>query len=330
MLHAGDVPRCGAGRCKGIGGGATYTLARSRDNASIDRRRRHRRRAGRSEPRRRVGPFELRSAAPAVGRRQRRAAVRPEPPWLNNGGFWAALLENWRVHGDVHLAVGHAATRRASPAPRPTSPAAPTARCARNYNGEPIAGLAIRRSICSSTPPPSRSRRPGTFGNASRNMIIGPGSRLLNAQFSRDLRLGGTRALTLQVNASNLLNMVNYAAIDTVVNSPTFGQVLSVRPMRSMQAQPAVPVLRRRVTTNFRPIRHSTPDAKSAKAALGRAVASSVGVPGRWLGSRPLSLRPLPRPPAQRAAAPGVPQRAANSSRSTSSCATGPATSCAG
>ena len=67
-------------------------------------------------------------------------------------------------------------------------------------------------------------------------MIIGPGSRLLNAQFSRDVRLGGTRALTLQVNASNLLNMVNYQAIDTVVNSPTFGQVLSVRPMRSMQA----------------------------------------------------------------------------------------------
>ena len=30
--------------------------------------------------------------------------------------------------------------------------------------------------------------------------------------------------------------MVNYTAIDTIVNSPTFGQVLSVRPMRSMQA----------------------------------------------------------------------------------------------
>ena len=29
--------------------------------------------------------------------------------------------------------------------------------------------------------------------------------------------------------------MVNYAAIDTRVNSPTFGQVLSVRPMRSVQ-----------------------------------------------------------------------------------------------
>ena len=32
-------------------------------------------------------------------------------------------------------------------------------------------------------------------------MIIGPGSRQLNAQFSRDVRLGGTRALTLQLNA---------------------------------------------------------------------------------------------------------------------------------
>ena len=47
--------------------------------------------------------------------------------------------------------------------------------------------------------------------------------------------MSGNRAVTLQLNASNLLNMVNYAAIDTVVNSPTFGQVLSVRPMRSMQ-----------------------------------------------------------------------------------------------
>ena len=47
--------------------------------------------------------------------------------------------------------------------------------------------------------------------------------------------MGGNRAVTLQVNATNLLNMVNYATVDTVVNSPTFGQVLSVRPMRSMQ-----------------------------------------------------------------------------------------------
>src|SRR5204863_3190559 len=75
----------------------------------------------------------------------------------------------------------------------------------------------------------------GTFGNAPRNLIIGPGSRNLNAQLSRDVRMKNNRAVTIQATASNILNMLNYAAIDTLVNSPTFGQVLSVRPMRSAQ-----------------------------------------------------------------------------------------------
>ena len=75
----------------------------------------------------------------------------------------------------------------------------------------------------------------GTFGNAPRNLIIGPGSKNLNAQLSRDLRMKNNRAVTIQATASNILNIVNYAAIDTLVNSPTFGQVLSVRPMRSAQ-----------------------------------------------------------------------------------------------
>ena len=75
----------------------------------------------------------------------------------------------------------------------------------------------------------------GTFGNAPRNLIIGPGSKNLNAQLSRDIRMKNNRAVTLQATASNILNLVNYAGIDTLVNSPTFGQVLSVRPMRSAQ-----------------------------------------------------------------------------------------------
>ena len=55
------------------------------------------------------------------------------------------------------------------------------------------------------------------------------------------------------MNTNNLLNMVNYGAIDTVVNSPTFGQVLSVRGMRSTQVEFAVPVL---ITDGFSP-RHT-------------------------------------------------------------------------
>ena len=69
----------------------------------------------------------------------------------------------------------------------------------------------------------------GQFGDSTRNMIVGPGTRQLNALFKRDVRLGGTRAFTLQVNANNLLNTVQWAAVDTNVNSPTFGQVLSAK-----------------------------------------------------------------------------------------------------
>ena len=67
-----------------------------------------------------------------------------------------------------------------------------------------------------------------------RNVIVGPGGRQRSATFQRDVRLGGNRAMTLQVNAVNLLNAVQWAGVDTNVNSPTFGQVTSVRPMRTI------------------------------------------------------------------------------------------------
>jgi hypothetical protein len=65
-------------------------------------------------------------------------------------------------------------------------------------------------------------------------MIVGPGSRQLNGLFQRDIRIGGNRAMTLQVNALNLLNTVQWAAVDSNLNSPTFGQVISARPMRAV------------------------------------------------------------------------------------------------
>ena len=71
---------------------------------------------------------------------------------------------------------------------------------------------------------------PGTFGDSSRNMIVGPGARQLNGLFQRDIRMGGNRSLTLQVNAINLLNTVQWAAVDTNINSPTFGHVLAAPP----------------------------------------------------------------------------------------------------
>ena len=50
-----------------------------------------------------------------------------------------------------------------------------------------------------------------------------------------DISLGRPRTLSLRVQANNVFNTPQFTAIDTVVNSPTFGQVTGVRPMRSAQ-----------------------------------------------------------------------------------------------
>jgi len=75
---------------------------------------------------------------------------------------------------------------------------------------------------------------PGVFGDAARNTIVGPGGRQLNATLARDVRLNGTRAVTLQVNATNLLNTVQWTVLDTDINSQTFGNVIATKPMRAV------------------------------------------------------------------------------------------------
>jgi hypothetical protein len=47
------------------------------------------------------------------------------------------------------------------------------------------------------------------------------------------LRIGGNRSVTLTIAAVNLLNTVQWATVETNVNSQYFGQVLAARPMRT-------------------------------------------------------------------------------------------------
>jgi hypothetical protein len=57
----------------------------------------------------------------------------------------------------------------------------------------------------------------------------------MNLGITKNIALGQTRGLSIQVMAANVFNTVQYAAIDTVANSPTFGQVTAARPMRRLQ-----------------------------------------------------------------------------------------------
>jgi hypothetical protein len=218
---------------KGIGGSISYTLARSRDDASSigggatvvaqDDRNLAAEWALSSFDRRHQVSSELSFELP----------FGPSKPWLHDGGALAAIFGRWRGSTSFTWQSGTPLTPRiqaaASDVARGTNG---TLRA--DYVGGPIqiAGPTIDRffnTAAFSVPVP------GAFGTASRNMIVGPGSRLLNAQISRDVQLQRNRGITIQATASNLLNGVNYTRVDTVVNSPTFGQILGVGAMRSAQ-----------------------------------------------------------------------------------------------
>lgn len=74
----------------------------------------------------------------------------------------------------------------------------------------------------------------GTYGNAGRNTIIGPGSWLMSLVLSKNIPLRDSMSLEMRAEADNVLNHPNYSGIDTNLNSPTYGQVISVASMRKM------------------------------------------------------------------------------------------------
>jgi len=236
ILHSATF-RVQRRQVRGLGGGLQYTLAKSRDNAPS---------IGGGGPTSSAvvaqndQDLNAEWALSSFDRRQRINAnvnydlpFGPNRPWLNNGGTLASWFEGWRVTATLQLDAGTPLTARVQGAARDVAQGVNGALRA-DYNGQDIALTDPTVNQFFNTGAFSVPLT-GRFGDSPRNIIIGPGSKMLNAQLSRDIRLGGTRALSLQMRVTNLLNNVNYAAVDTNVNSPTFGQVLSVRPMRSAQ-----------------------------------------------------------------------------------------------
>ncbi len=75
----------------------------------------------------------------------------------------------------------------------------------------------------------------GTYGNAGRNTITGPGNNVLNLSIHKNFRLDeNNRRIDFSWQVQNLLNHPNWAGASTTINSLNFGQVTSTRPMRSM------------------------------------------------------------------------------------------------
>jgi hypothetical protein len=218
---------------KGFGGGATYTWSKSRDNASTIG-------GGSGTVAQNDKDLNAEWGLSSFDQRHRLSAdfnldlpFGPNRHWLNDDSVAAKILGGWTWNTTMTLASGTPFTARilgnAADVAKGTNG---TLRA--DYSGAPIAienpTLEQFFNIGAFFVP-----APGTFGNSARNLIIGPGQANTSMSLMKSVQIRPGRALTLRVQANNVFNTVHYGSIDSVVNSPTFGRVVSVRAMRSVQ-----------------------------------------------------------------------------------------------
>lgn len=75
----------------------------------------------------------------------------------------------------------------------------------------------------------------GTFGNAGRNIVEGPGFQSVNVSLVKNTAVTERTTVQLRAEAFNLLNRANYDQPDNYYGSPSFGAVLSAGQPRRLQ-----------------------------------------------------------------------------------------------
>jgi hypothetical protein len=157
----------------------------------------------------------------------------PGRHWLANPGVMEALFGAWSWSGSFTLASGNPFTARVVGAVADIARGSNGSLRA-DYNGAPIsisdptAGKWFNTAAFSL---PS----PGQFGTAGRNTVEGPAQILFNFALAKDIPLHDMMAFEIRAEANNVFNHANFTGIDTNLNSPTYGQVISVGSMRKLQ-----------------------------------------------------------------------------------------------
>lgn len=145
------------------------------------------------------------------------------------GGWRGAVYREWTVVTDITVGSGTPET----PVYVGTLPGTSCSNCMRpNATGaDPKAappGFFVN-------PAAFASPAPGTFGNARKGSIIGPGQFAMNASMARTFPLRDRMSLDAQLSATNVLNHVTFGRWNTTVGSTLFGLPATPNQMRTVQ-----------------------------------------------------------------------------------------------
>jgi hypothetical protein len=75
----------------------------------------------------------------------------------------------------------------------------------------------------------------GSDGNAARNIVEGPGRKVVNLGLFKNINIREGMKLQVRLESTNVFNIVNLANPSTAINSATYGQIRSARSMREIQ-----------------------------------------------------------------------------------------------
>ncbi len=156
-----------------------------------------------------------------------------EKKWLTKDGWAQNVFGGFSVSGNLTMASG-----------MPFSPRifGNASDLQRGVTGAARPDIVPGQSITVSNPSISQwfntaafTTPSGPFGDAGRNIIIGPGTINFDMALSKTIQVKEMQSLELRLSATNLFNHANFTAIDTTLGSPTFGQVIAAGGMRKAQ-----------------------------------------------------------------------------------------------
>jgi hypothetical protein len=157
--------------------------------------------------------------------------------YLTNDGWLSTVVSGWETYGIVTVQSG----RPFTVALLPEIDNSGTGRSILGFGANDRPNLAGNPQLSN----PSTDQwfntaafafpAPGTFGNAGRNILDGPGYQTVNVSLMKNTNFSERVTLQFRAEAFNLLNHPNFNLPDNFLGSPTFGRITSARDPRHIQ-----------------------------------------------------------------------------------------------
>lgn len=162
----------------------------------------------------------------------------PDTHFLNSGTWLSHALSDFSVSGTFDFATGTPLSPQYSATSADVARGSAGSQRPNRVPGSSLTatGGTLQRwfNLSAFSPPVNPATGAPVYGSASRNSIPGPGVVQTDMSLSKTLHFGSTRSMELRATANNVFNTVQYATVNSSIDSITAGQVTSAATMRQI------------------------------------------------------------------------------------------------